>query len=323
MFSGGIDSMQVLRAFVDNNIPIDEVCSHHEYGGTKDRNAYGVGEVYYSALPYVQKLINEKLLTTKYRLVDSSEAQIETLRNISVDSRDKSYYNFNAMQNIGTITDKWNIRYYVDDYKKIMESGKKLCLVYGEGKPIIEFDKTKNKHKFCFKNRTVPDMICPPQQQEENHPAYFDEMFYFGYPNISIKQGHVLLRYLKNYTMYPDKFFDATKVSSRVAIKLSKHVAPMYITNPLISHVSTFCQDAHIMMKRSFMHDIIYPGIEPPIYDHGKNSNKIFNPRDQWLVNAESAQTRKWYTGLLKTASKLNHRIYNNKNLDSTEYFIE
>ena len=316
MFSGGIDSINMLNVFVDNNIHLDEICSIHEYNGAKDPNSYQTGEILFEAVPYIKKL---KLTNTHFRLVDSSETQHSFVTSFDVGLREQSYYDLNAQLNLGALS-KWDIRKQVPEYQKIIDSGKKLCLIFGEGKPVIHYDTQNNKHKFIFNNQTVNDMICPPRQQRENHSGQFDEMFYHGDTDIVVKQSHLLLKYLNN----PDtkNFVDLASIEPCITITCGG--VNVTIKNPIVSDIRTYFQGQHLCLKSSILNEVIYPGTVPPIYDQGKNLNKVYNPRDEWLRKADPKSSKKWYTGYVQRANKLGiFERYDRNKTHQNQYFIE
>lgn len=293
MSSGGIDSRQVIQAFVDNNIHIDEICTNHELDGAKNTYTFSTGESIFEAAPVAQKIAD--YLPTKFRNLDSSQIQYDFVKNLTVDAREESYYDFNIMHSLGSMS-KWDVRNYVDDYKRIIDSGKKLVLIYGEGKPFVELAPVTNKYQFVFKVAPLTDLLCPPHLQRLNHPAYYDEMFYYGDPRIVIKQSHILTRYLKNYNLHKQIFHFVDEIPYTVKVNLPG--IPEYsIVNPIKSDITTWVQGRQVCMDRDEMHKIIYPGIPIPSWNNGKGTQKVWAPRDEWIRSALSTESKKWYQG--------------------------
>ena len=297
MYSGGIDSCNILHSFLDNNIKLDEICTVGAIEGSNNDRAFGLGEVVHEAVPYIKNLDSLNLLNgAKFRLVDNTIQQYNTVKNLTVDSREDTYRNFNLMNNLTSLS-KWDVRSYVDDYTKIVDSDKKMCLIWGEGKPSIQFDVLKRKHKFVLYLNGTYDFACSPKNQKLNHPGYFDEMFYWDDATVMIKQSHMCLKYLKNTESFGDLFIDTDTLSRfKHSVKQSEDVS-YEIDNPLRSVVFTFKEGKMLSLKLPFVHELIYPGIQLPKFNQGKQKSKIYNPTDEWLRSSVSDQAQKWYDG--------------------------
>jgi hypothetical protein len=304
MFSGGIDSTNILHAFVDNNIKLDEICSIHEYSGTKDSDAYCTGEILNAAIPYIKKLEMQGI-KLKYRIVDNAQNQFDAVDKITIDLREESYYDFNNVHNLGNLARFTNIRTQVADYQKIIDSGKRLCLIWGEAKPLVEFDAAAGKHKFVFKELSY-DMICGPKLQNANHPGYHDEMFYHSphSAKLIIKQSHLCLKKLKN----KDHLIDIKSVPNEITIT---NPTIYNITNPALSKIRTQINDQTYCLNNAEFHRTIYPLVEPPIYNQWKNTSRLFHPRDNWLIKGLTNQSKKWFTGYFQLCTKLGPRDMN------------
>lgn len=86
LFSGGADSVQILRTFLDNNIFIDEIqCYHCSKGIEKiespeNKNMVDMLEYEYSSKKYLQRVINESP-KTKITLIDMTDSIYDQLHN--------------------------------------------------------------------------------------------------------------------------------------------------------------------------------------------------------------------------------------------------
>ena len=300
MYSGGADSTNVLRTFIDNGILIDEICSVHEYEGIKDRHGYHTGEILNSAIPLVKDLIPNGS-KTRYRLVDSSQHQYDALTSLSVDQRDESYYEYNIANNLANLK-RLRVREYIEDYKKIIDSGKRLCLVWGEAKPQTRWSAKQQCHEFVFEEQSY-DMIGNVTYQRENHPGYHDEMFYHSAdcPELIAKQAHLCLWHLKNPGLNPGYLTEKNSVPATIRSQFGD----FNILNPDISQVETFYNGKIWTLTKSALHSIIYPGQGKIIYDQGKNANRLYHPRDEWLRKAAIDDSTKWYQGFLRVMENI------------------
>jgi hypothetical protein len=72
-YSGGADSWQVLNAFVENDIKIDEIVHCHNYKAVNSKSDYTMTEeIFFTAIPAVEKLL-ERYPHIKHRVIDISD----------------------------------------------------------------------------------------------------------------------------------------------------------------------------------------------------------------------------------------------------------
>ena len=75
-FSGGADSTNILNAFIDNNIKLDEVASYVNYEATGDRFNHLNAEIYHVAAPVVN-VAKEKQPWLQHTVIDLAALTIE------------------------------------------------------------------------------------------------------------------------------------------------------------------------------------------------------------------------------------------------------
>jgi len=301
MLSGGADSTAMLKSFLDNGIYPDEILSAHELNGAKDPNWYLTGEVINSAIPWVQKYLDTGI-PTRYRVVDTSEWQYNALNNLTVGARDDSYYNFNNVHNLGMLG-RFRFRENIEDYRKIIDSGRRLCLVWGEQKPRISYDRKRQCHKFSFREASL-DAYVGPIYQEVDQPGYFDELFFSSpnMPEIVIKQAYECLKYLRNPELFPDIIKDQSTFPRIInnqtpGLGLTPNAVEFKVWHPWHSSVETVKKIQSFCLTKDGLHSIIYPHIEPITYDQLKGPRSVVYPRDGWLVNANPEAAKKWFQG--------------------------
>lgn len=299
MYSGGIDSSHMVKVFFDNGIFPDEICSVHEYQGNKNRHAFLTGEIFNSALPFVKANIDERH-HTKYRIIDSAEAQFRAVEDLNTDSLHSVMYDWNVAHNLGNLA-RFDVRRLVPEYKSIMDSGRSLCLVWAECKPKIERDPATGRHQVHFTENGF-DMICNAYQQDQNDPTRIDELFYTtpDMPQIVAKQCHLLLSVLRD----PKQFAHVMTDKSGLDPVPSRHAPGFKVLNPLHSQIGTIVNNRWLCMKPDVMNSIIYPGTPPILYDQGKNVDRLLHPRDQWLRDKLPEASRRFYLQFLKQSQQ-------------------
>ena len=190
-FSGGADSYNVLRSFIDNKILLDEVCvkwpmvtikSQLYKPNTIDTSSFN----YLSEWDYAIKPVLDELSRThpdiKIVISDWSE-------NLSYET-----YSLDLFQNVNN----WNdveipfMRAYSKNENLMLDKGKTVCSIYGIDKPIIAYKANK-----WFMNFTdistgmgIPSDINPTGT----------EYFYWSpkFPILAFEQAHRLASYIDN-----------------------------------------------------------------------------------------------------------------------------
>lgn len=250
-YSGGSDSVSVLSSFIDAGCKIDEVASIWNLAGSKTRDSYMNQEVDRVVLPSIRRL-HDKGIEFKFRLIDYSEITSKFI--LSVD-QDYNYYANNAFSPNNIVRAQFRER--IKDYADIINSGKRLCFVWGSEKPQIFVE--GNRHYIQFFD--IIDNCVSPYVQQRYNQGWFDELFYWqpDLPEILIKQAHTLLKFTQTCNMpelYQEKF---NKHGYNFNLK-------KYITDDVVK-------------------TIIYPSWDPTTFCNGKSPTSIFSLRDAWFWN--------------------------------------
>jgi hypothetical protein len=277
MYSGGADSKTVLDSFVKNNIHVDEIAqfTHAEGSG---KNAFMDREVWKVAAPTTQAIVDNNPLT-KHRLIDVSKHYYSQFDDANF-KFDFIYQVNNFLHPLASI--RCRLREYVDDWKHIIDSGKRLCLVWGGEKPLVFYSGIHKKHVFMFSD--CIDNMVPPSVQQENNPGWFDELFYWtpDMPEIAIKQAHVVKNCFRDPTNSLG-YLERTKAPSASAFEqIVNEDANRRSGSTVINGVRWF-------LKREALHQLIYPTWNPYTFSDGKPPSIITHPRDQWFWNDTSA----------------------------------
>jgi len=190
-YSGGHDSANMLYAFLDNNIPIDEVC------------------VYYSKYDKVSNQYKEltaltwnkiKWLKTKYpslnvRIIDYGD-MFKNWKDIicKYGFGDNLFDVFGSMLSINRIiADEFYLT--IPDWNKLLEKGKNLAWVFGSDKPMIRY--LDNNWIFNFHDAFVQARMTPLRQLYDDGTKGSYEYFYWSPTDICQKiirkQCHLLV----------------------------------------------------------------------------------------------------------------------------------
>lgn len=272
-YSGGADSDNILKAFIDNDIKLDEVCSYINYSATGDRNNKLNAEVFHVAAPKIKE-IQQKCPWMKFTVFD----QCDTIMNHFNDKNtmfDWIYWT-NVYTSPGQATRPLHLKKSMPHWREMFEQGKSVGFIYGSEKPRV-----RGIHgKFYFHFIDMIETAHAPIQQELDEDWDNDELFYWSpeAPLIPIKQGHVIKRYLQQ----------ATASTPWVLTEKPRH----YFN-------STMSNNGNLYINNEGTHWLIYPGWEPIPYQYKPNST-VFTFRDEWFFSMSNNEQVKynWQTGL-------------------------
>jgi hypothetical protein len=196
MYSGGADSYQALMSFVKNHIYLDEIAYITVVNSESSLNSWGNSEITKVAYPTAEDLIHRYRLTTKHRQIDLTNQILNLHEHVS--DEEWIYY---LRYHFGPINlARSFIRESVPHYQKLIDSGKKVCLIWGADKPQIlglsNRDTGEFQHAVAFSDRT--DGQVTTRQKYLGRSWEHDEFFYWSadLPALVSKQAHVLKKYM-------------------------------------------------------------------------------------------------------------------------------
>lgn len=254
--SGGADSANILKTFIDNDIKLDEVASYVNYEATKSTDGMLNGEVYNYAT-VLSTNAQKQQPHLKHRLVDISKLTVDLY---SANNRLDWIYSINAHLSPNNVA-RQNIKLAVPEWRQMFDSGKRVAFIGGIDKPQVV--NLNNDYYFRFVDFFI-DSIVTPLHQEENQPWDFSELFYWDpkCAKMLIKQGHIIKRYIKH-----NPNFLATTRQTSVSITANNKI--QYLDDNIINQ-------------------LIYPGQELNPWQY-KSPSVIASTRDQWFFNFENS----------------------------------
>lgn len=253
-YSGGSDSVNILTAWMDAGLKIDELATVWNLEGAKDPNDYMNAEVSRVVLPGIQRL-KDRGLEFKFRLIDITEHTVDFVNRVQ---SDYIYYVSNHFSPNNIIKSQFRER--IQDYVDIIDSGKTMCFVWGSEKPQLFPDGDKHYLQFF----DLVDNCVNPYTQARVKDGWYDELFYWtpDLPELVVKQAHTLLKFTKTCHIpqyYQDK-------PNRYGYN---HKLKQYVTS----------NAAKI---------ILYPRWDPYTFNNGKPTNVVFSERDSWFWNGNT-----------------------------------
>lgn len=290
-YSGGADSHNILMAFVRAGIYIDEIAQYHQLEAhDSNKQSWTNQEVFETSIPITQKLIesNPIYTTTKHRLVDMTDYQTGIM--LQEENRWDYFYKINRYYSTNCLS-RYQFRERIADYKKIINSGRRLCFVHGIEKPSV----TKDHTGYWVHFQDGQDHGVSAWAQTNNRPGDYDEFFYWApdMPELPAKQAHVLRRYLELVT--PSE-------CDEIHLKFGKFYVDEYgsqlidrdLTNPMIK----FSHRGHdYQLTTRGAHRLLYPDWNPNAVVCGKAHGHMFPPRDTWLLHPSAPDLGQKYYG--------------------------
>lgn len=265
-YSGGVDSWNILKTFIDNDIRIDEIYMFGAFEAEEKK----ISSLGYSRDPgYYTREIKQSLPLVKKLVAD---------RNIKVNVFDWTKHILEAANDLDWI---WTAGVRFDptcmvrskfhkifrEHNELLHKGKRVGFVYGVDKPRLLRDDTNIYFAFL-------DVIMTTGTTSTNDilGEYWenDEYFYWSpnLPELAIKQSHTVVKWLQ----------------SQNKIELVKHM----------SNIASFHDEAYYNeVNRS-----IYPDWNPTTWQIKKPTGAIYNELSQWFLDGDFAAKLKWESAL-------------------------
>lgn len=257
-YSGGADSHNMLMTFVESGIQPNEIVSFHSYEGDPDKMSVANRETFETAIPWVQHLKNTGKLSESihHRIIDLTQVILDFSK--SIEWSNFRYY-INTVPSINNVA-RSHLRKSIKEWQQIIDSGKKLALVWGHDKPRV----AQRNGQWIAEFVDVIDNCRSGWLQMENPNGWYDELFYSSpkLPEIVIKQSHIVKNYL---SVCPDNDPKITKDVTGLGQHDRKNKT-WWLTQDGLS-------------------SIIYPHFNPNLYYEPKPMNSIHSKRDTWFYN--------------------------------------
>jgi len=191
--SGGADSTNVVKTFINNGIKVDEVIGLAPMSGLKnwdfDPNNVSdlntIAETKFALLPLFNELSGKDIKITLY---DFFEDMLKY--------KDEEW-TFDSCGNIVTaLTSHFTNVGKIPHINKLIESGKRIALVYGTDKPIIKIAPNGDMF-FVFGDGGINYLNMPDSR---SYPNVDRVLFYWSadLPEMLVKQAHVVARVVRS-----------------------------------------------------------------------------------------------------------------------------
>ena len=254
MYSGGADANNMLDSFVDNGIPFEEIATLNYLSADPDPTSYFNAELYQVAYPRIAQL-RALGLQFCHRDIDLSQITQQVLDD------DHLRLNRAYLSNTHWGTNHFSksyIRETVPEYRRIIDSGRRLVFLWGGEKPRLFVE----QGRFCMRFLDQLDHCVPTRTQIENRDWEYDELFYWAPECVDMvcKQAHVLKRFVTQHR-----------------IDMNSHDVDRTLDN-----ISDIFGSRHISVTyRNLVNKLVYPKFQFDLFSVGKRPSVVWNPRDQ------------------------------------------
>lgn len=188
MLSGGVDSQNILKVFLNNNIKIDKVISWITTGTKNYKTNPSNVEIFKNTIPFLNNL-KKKFTLPDYSIID--------LKNIWPKMHDMSWM---LRTSSGYVDPDQMCKSFFDEIdviKKELDKGKKVAWIRGISKPYVDF---YDSRWFVQFNDASAMGVHFPSFCGHVEKHFFNEWFYWGEScaKLICKQAHIIKKYFEN-----------------------------------------------------------------------------------------------------------------------------
>ena len=265
-YSGGVDSWNILKTFIDNDIRLDEIYMFGAFEAEEkmyDQWGWDRSPGYYTreiqqSLPLVKKLAAEKKI--KVNVYDWTKSILEA-------ANDPDWFWTAGVRFDPTCMVRSKFHKIFREHNEMLHRGKRVGFVYGVDKPRLLRDDTNIYFAFLDVIMTTGTL---PTNDILNEYWENDEYFYWtpNMPELSIKQSHVVVNWLKTNNK----------------INLIKHM----------NNISAFHDE-------NYYHEVnasVYPDWNPTTWQIKKPTRAVWNELSRWFIEGEFEAKIKWENSL-------------------------
>ena len=258
-YSGGSDSHNILMAWLDAGLKIDEIATTWNYETAGDKQSHYNAEITNVVLPDVERL-KKAGYEFEFRLVDIGQLSVDLFSTWNTEFEYNINFHFSPNNPA-----KHLFRDKIEDYKNLIAAGKKLCFVWGKEKPVLYHD--NGRHYFNFTDNI--DNTVGPYVQRKYYSGWYDELFYWSpdAPMIPVAQSHAILNYINGSTNEND-FEEKSKPN----------------------HPNGYSKRFNKYLRDDVVKTILYPKWSNDIFCNGKASSFTYSLRDEWFFKSNLNQ---------------------------------
>jgi hypothetical protein len=306
LYSGGIDSHNILQCFLDNNIQLNEICTFSNTNVELKTDKFNQ-EVFNRAIPFINSL-NLNSTGTKFRLIDISNLVINQYSNIFHFENSLHYFN-GPSNNWSNTVRSCILKTNIPEHLKISEKGKKICYIWGFDKPVINV--INDKYYLHFADSAVDINIHQYINRVELKSKlcnFYDEPFFISKDcvKISIKQAHMLVKYMHKIQLNDKNLIYQNQLAN---------------TGPFVVHHKN---QFYKFLTKKMVDSVIYPKSIMDMFVNDKlKGSVILTARDNWFNKSTHDNQNRWSQNLNNIVkNNINFFKFEDNKLISSKYIL-
>jgi hypothetical protein len=283
-YSGGVDSWNILKTFIDNNIRLDEIYMFGAFEAEEKVNpsigldtnpGYYTREIQQS-LPLVRRLAEHHRIRVNV---------YDWTRDIIKAADDPDWFWTAGVRFDPTCMVRSRFHKIFREHNDLLHKGRRVGFVYGVDKPRLLRD--DNTIYFAFLDVIMTTGTLPTNdilgEYWEN-----DEYFYWSpnMPELAIKQSHEVVRWLKTNNK----------------INLIKHM----------NNISSFHDESYYRE----VNRAVYPDWDPGTWQIKKPTRAVWNELSRWFIEGTLEAKTKWVNSLLELERICGKKWFNNNTVE-------
>lgn len=283
-YSGGVDSWNILKTFIDNNIRLDEI---YMFGAFKAEESVNQHIGFDPSPGYYTREIQQSLPLVR-RLAEAHKIRVNVYdwtNDIIKAADDPDWFWTAGVRFDPTCMVRSKFHKIFREHNELLHRGRRVGFVYGVDKPRLLRD--NNKIYFAFLDVIMTTGTLPTNdilgEYWEN-----DEYFYWSpnMPELAIKQSHAVVNWL-------------TRCGK---IHLIKHM----------DNISSFHDEAYYREVNAS----IYPDWDINTWQIKKPTKAVWNELSRWFIEGDLEARTKWINSLLELERICGKRWFNNNTVE-------
>lgn len=286
-YSGGADSTNVLHAFIDNNIFIDEIVMQYPKpiestmnDRDLDNNNY-FSEIKYAAMPHLDKVKHRLDPRTNIRVLDQASDTTELY------SKEDWFTKFPLGTMITPAATGRQISAIVDPVlDRLYEQGKTVGQIYGVDKPLVAME--NNEYYAYFVDAHTTHAVPTGYDLGDLASKYFFLEFFYWTPDLP-----------------------------EIVIKQAQEIKKAAEVNAVVKWHIANSKKLSIADMRDILHPIIYCAeANAPVFQTKKPDSNVYRPMDKWFWLPEFEKSQQNYLNVIKyLGTAIDPRYLKNQNI--------
>lgn len=268
-YSSGSDSSNILHAFINNGIKLDEIFCYGPFKTSQGHNKpltqdseNNFREIDLVALPYLRELSKKhKFKITLYDWTDDVANGFKSADWVWNETQSRLSPSIVARNRLHNARSHLNL----------VDKGQRVAFIFGIDKPRVILK--DGSYYTAFLDLTL-NMGVGPGACVTGSEWETDEYFYWtpDMPEIVIKQGHMIKNFIEAHSEMRNLVLDADQGAW---------------------HEAYSTQYYHLVKT------LLYPGFNPGIWQTKKISSLTYTEHDGWFINSHGLEAKKhWLAGL-------------------------